>query len=421
MKNTQAFLLSVDRNFRKKSNTLFSISMIMLLIILINCIVLSYSKITYIKNKTLHLLNTSPKSTFFLDWKMESPSFDDLNSIQKNINKYFPEISYGRFLFCDTIIKEFINNEKILQISRNQHKSDNDRLLQNINISNMDIALPFLYIDDNIEELCKLKLLKGESINVDINNNNIPVVIGYNYWGLLDIGDVFSSLAYEESFQVVGVLSKGAQWLSEEKLGTSLNYSKILDNYIVAGSCKILDNNFDSFGTVIINNKDESIKDEIEKYIGLYGYEVDCENVIELMDKSLEEEADLLKVYITIIAFIGIIGILSVTSLSIISVLLLKKEMGIMYSVGFSLKDMIKITIMENLLKVTIGALLGYIISFIYVYFNSWDFEKPVIMDIESSYIIVVIIIIQIVTMLSVIIPLNLIKKSSPSNLINYG
>jgi len=128
------------------------------------------------------------------------------------------------------------------------------------------------------------------------------------------------------------------------------------------------------------------------------------------------------------IATIGIFGVI------LVSVLERLREFGIMRAIGTKFSSIVKIIFLESFVMGMVGFLIGSLLSFLTLYyFNSYGLNLSNISDaldefgidaitytiIKSDYFIISFFAVFISTMLSVIIPLRVLKKSKPVEVIN--
>lgn len=423
MKNIQAFELSVDRINRNRRHSFFCVIIVAVIAVLINAIMISYEKITYVKVKTEQLLNVSTENTYVVDWGMSMVDPENVVRIKQEINDISGVKGAGMFTYSYILVEEFADKEEFQDINLAVAMSESRVNQTGAGQQEWQKKLTnVLCVDNSISGLCSLNVASGSNdLSEASDDGSIPVLVGYNYRELLKIGDTFTNATNGEVYKIIGILEKGAKWLSDNEIGSSINYCTELDNYIVVGSSELLDGLFSSTGFIYIMDNDVNLNsNRIDSIIENYGYFAESKSIKQVLDESLKDEKSLLEKYSAILLFLGSIGILTLTSISMVSVLTAKRDMGILYSVGFTLKDLIKITIWENISKVITGSVLGYAFSFMYLYNKSADYEKQIVRDLEvSATPLLIFVVMVVISVISVILPICMLKKNGPSKLIS--
>ena len=425
MKILKIIDMAVDRINRNIWHSIFCVIIIATLAVLVNTILVSYNKIVYVKNKTEELIDKPTDDTYVVEWGIADVDYEDLKLIKEQHNSMEEIKGAGMFTYGHTFIKEFMDNEEFQKINQEIIKEDSSLFQENFIMMEMEKkSTNMLLIDDEISDLCKLEVIEGSNVlSQELENGAIPVIAGYNYKDLLNVGDVFNNYydSYEgEKYQVIGILKEGENWLSDNEIGSDINYCKCLDNYLVVGSCKVLDNSFVSTGYFYVTKEDaKQASAKADNIINSFGYFAESKSITDKLEDSLSEERELLKMYIGTLLFLGSIGIITLSAISILSVIITKKDIAIMYSIGFTLRDMKRVTLWENTLKVVTGAVIGFAISLGYIYVSAMEYEQSMILDIELSFIPVVILAMMLViAFISVIIPTKILNRYCPSELI---
>ena len=426
MKILKILEMAMDRINRKIWYSIFCVVIIASITFLVNTVLVSYNKITYVKDKTTQLIDKPVENTYVVEWGIADVKSEDLMAIKEEHNNIEGVLGAGMFMYGHTFISEFMDDTRFQKINE---------YIINEEVSSLEMDIPelvemrmkttkMLLVDNDISDLCKLEVENGSNdLCIKLDNGTIPVIAGYNYRDLLNVGDTFtnySDVYNHEKYEIIGILKQGQVWLSENELGSSINYSKCLDNYLVAGSCQLLDASFSSVGYMYItDNNDKYVSKKVDSIINSYGYSAKSKTVDEKLEESLSEERDLLKMYVGTFLFLGSIGILTLSTISVLSVIITQKDIGIMYSIGFTLRDMKKITVMENILKVLTGVVIGFAISFSIMYYSAMEYEQHMIVDIEMSELpIIILAVMLIIAFVSVIIPIKMLEKYSPTELI---
>lgn len=413
MKKVKAIGLSSDRLAKNWKYTFFCILLIGVLTILINIVLINYESITYVKRCVSKFVKTDVDKTYIIDFDIQEVKSEDLSLLPEELNKDLECELYGNYIYASTKINEFKGKKEFQNINK---KVYDESVLNPENRISFDVVKNYtniLCIGENLGRMCDLKYEFGEScFNFQSEDNLIPVVVGYNYKDILKVGDMFTSAVYEEKYQVVGVLKQGESWLAADSLGSNIEFSKCLDNYIIVSRGDILTHNYGNLYYFVSNYDKELVIKKTKAMLNKMGYSVNVYTLEEQLNESLKEEFELIRTYVVVLIFLSSIGVVTLSSISVNSVIDEMKNIGIMYSIGFTYKDMRNITISENVLKILVGSVVGFAISYSYIYSNSLSYEKDIINEIEFSTMPLIILAIMIViTMLSVVIPLRYVKK----------
>jgi ABC-type antimicrobial peptide transport system permease subunit len=298
----------------------------------------------------------------------------------------------------------------------------------------------------------KLKLKEGRSFNdEDFQLNEVmeeePIIIGYNLAEYLKVGDIIidkkvfdkGNLTIERRYKVIGVAQKGSLIYVNSGSSSGLANLRLDDNAIykpfnkvkaavVGENNKLVEGNINELEEALyvaqnmfveVEDKEsiDRIKDEVERLFNNYNlpYKVDkhSEESSRLLQetKSFVIEAAAFAIVITLLSVIGIAGTL------LFSIKGRFREFGIRLSQGATLNNLCKLVCCElmfvNILSFSIASVGGY---FALKNFQLYDLSALIGHIYGFS-----IGIFELVTVLTVIVPLRQIKKLNPVELIRGG
>ena len=125
------------------------------------------------------------------------------------------------------------------------------------------------------------------------------------------------------------------------------------------------------------------------------------------------------KSWIVLAIFAFVIGMLCMSSVAIVTVLSRKNDIGILYAVGFSEKNITGIVVIENMLQIGFGCIIGYCIALLLSISGNTYFNIEKIIDIQLRQgILYVSGIYLLCTLIASIVPIIIINKSKPFELI---
>ncbi len=201
------------------------------------------------------------------------------------------------------------------------------------------------------------------------NNGRIPIVVDYNtlVWiyngGLGEIYEVESELGRKVKLEVIGVLENtvfGGTFLMwqdnlEELYPNSAEYRYVLFKFKPG---------------VKSNSEDAAV--ELEQALYIYG--LDAQAISELIRKNREYEQSFMVLFQAFLAFGLILGMIGLGVITTRTVLERKVEIGILRSLGFTRKMILKSFLIELSFIVLLALLMSFIIGLVssYLAFGSW-------------------------------------------------
>lgn len=372
---------------------------------------------------------------------LQGQSFSDISEIYELSKNY---LEFTEYLEENTDgYLTYHNDNYVIDLSEEEYEKK-DIITNMIGRYNRgDVMVPVistLEIDGNYEKVIDIPIAEGRVFNEDefykTNEENIPIILGNNFVGIYEIGDIIKSVV-GNNFKVIGFLKDGFSFFRN---GTLENFITDLTLY--------------DYGA-IIPRMEKTLIDPIMSYIrlqeGCFYYLSENENreaMIDMIDKKANElQIDVKSVVIEDVLnkvskerkednkdslYLGlVILVFTVASLAISTLALInyrKREFGILIATGGSIKDIIKILIYEMGIILGVSFLLYQLSNLRFrwrylteEYIRSNGYVKNIFYDtgnIELQTYIKVYLVIAMLLILISAIPINRIRKFKPKDLI---
>lgn len=429
MKFGSLIRFATDFIYKKKINLFFVSMMCIISVILINLIIVEYYSINYEKREIERVVKYKPKDIGYIKY-----SYDELKKMdKKKENKILLELKKikgikqcGTFDNVSILFDELYKNDEYLKMRKEIVNSMVEEIHSEFNEVERLMMSQVLYkysnvlkIEPNMLNLCDLDIYKGKIIIK--KNGYIPLLIGYKYHDFIKIGQILTSTTDKKKYIVTGILKKNSRWLTNGDISNASNTSINLDNIFVAIDDEML--NYDSSYIIFDESNNENTRSNvlkmIEKVSEKYKINFKILTIEEIICNMNSDMFLISKSWIALAIFSLIIGILSMSSVAIVTVLSRKSDIGILYALGFSEKIIGMIIIIENILQIGFGCIMGFCIAFFLSIYDNTTFVVERVIDIQFKQGIISITGIFILcTLIASITPLIILNKSKPSELI---
>lgn len=429
MKFGSLIRFATDFIYKKKINLFFVSMMCIISVILINLIIVEYYSINYEKREIERVVKYKPKDIGYIKY-----SYDELKKMdKKKENKILLELKKikgikqcGTFDNVSVLFDELYKNDEYLKMRKEIVNSMVEEIHSEFNEVERLMMSQALYkysnvlkIEPDMLNLCDLDIYKGKIIKK--KNGYIPLLIGYKYHDFIKIGQILTSTTDKKKYIVTGILKKNSRWLTNGDISNASNTSINLDNIFVAIDDEML--NYDSSYIIFDESDNENTRSNvlkmIEKVSEKYKINFKILTIEEILCNMKSDMFLISKSWIALAIFSLIIGILSMSSVAIVTVLSRKSDIGILYALGFSEKIIGMIIIIENILQIGFGCIMGFCIAFFLSIYNNTTSVVERVIDIQFKQGIISITGIFILcTLIASITPLIILNKSKPSELI---
>lgn len=415
-KNTLGFAL--DSITRHLILAIISIILVAFSVLFVETLMCEYATLHTSEIEVKETLNTKEQQLFFLksssvvDQEYEGKLYEFRDEINKIDGVRTGEISYEHCLVDNTNavydLKEALGNVEDIE------DYDDDTLM-----------IPCLSITNNIN-ICDVYTIEGDRITFDYEGDadNYGIYVGYEYADILPEGAVLTRTLQDRviRYEVLGVLEKGSKWVGELSNISYSSYNKAvynLDNYIIIESSD--DNIYQSEGLYIYieDYNDTQLIETIKEIANKYNQYLYIETVNQCFDKINEEFKDENFTIKVLMVFFSIVTISAMAVTVVANIYRDKKTYGVFYSVGFSTKDLVRMSSIENGIKYMLGAVIAYAYAaYVYlapVYEEQLMVNRIVMFKYVAPTVIIYVIILSVI---SALISAKILKKYKPVQLI---
>lgn len=308
---------------------------------------------------------------------------------------------------------EQLNNE-IRNIEGIKYSGIYSENLMDINSGSVDA----MYISSNLLPLCQVRDEKGEDISFQKIQGKNPIYVGYNLKDMYPVGYEFLDEYTGEAYVVKGVLAQNSQWIQGQ-----IDFAELyvtLDNYVVADMDKkietrrVLLTGLDTFCYVIDDDANaEQIKNEIFKLADDCG--LDLYSIINIDERLENNKMELYADAVTLYMAYGmlVLSVVTVVISAMISIYLRKSSIGVMYAIGYSVKDVKKMVVLENAIKIFMAYMVAY--AFWSINERNIYLENISILRIITPFLLFGIILLVVI---SSVLPIKQLSRMYPATLI---
>lgn len=223
-----------------------------------------------------------------------------------------------------------------------------------------------LFVSEELLSMLPLKNTDGEVCEFSTDGTAIPVFVGYGLKDEYPAGTVFRNS--NVTYKVIGVLKKHSLWPAgknyygnlmslDDMFVMGVGHSKPLRDISVYGDFLL---GLDNFYYFLEPDADrEQIQKAVieaagEKELRIYDAYL-LEDAIDDERQSMLREPEYFLMPLSLVIISTVVMFLS----AILNVIIRKKNIGVMYTIGYSGKDIVRIFTMENVMKVLLGALMA--------------------------------------------------------------
>ncbi|WP_297990680.1 ABC transporter permease, partial [uncultured Anoxybacillus sp.] len=284
----------------------------------------------------------------------------------------------------------------------------------------------------------KFQLLKGRKLNKKdfekTNKDVIPILIGYGYHNVFHIGDRFQALAglgenaFFVTYEVVGILEKGAKWLSANDY--LIDYANELDRFFVAPYFPEERDGRAMDVAVRLNNLFLQLSDKkdfpyVKKIIKQKGQELGIYPTVKTISNEMKDYQNNTKQSVRFTLTVGLffvaVTLIGVISVTISSIQARKYDIGVMMVTGASKHDIGRMVVMELSLIVVTSAIIGVMLSY-WTEWNNTFFEHNIRLQAFTWSLYVKIMVVScFIILISSLIPLWSVNKLALRNLVEGG
>lgn len=211
----------------------------------------------------------------------------------------------------------------------------------------------------------KEKALPGSRRNARRSDEKISVLVGYNLREDYPIGYSFKDQATDIEYVVTDILQEGSRWFAGQlefgQFDIDLDDCLIVDEDVCM---KRRDQKLNGLATFAYVKESESdanqIKDDmvsLAKECGLDLYNVySIRQILEKNEQSVFDDS--IEYYLVVVMLI--LAVIVAIVCSMINVFLRKNSIGVMYAVGYSMRDIQVMVLLENVIKIGVAFVIAY-------------------------------------------------------------
>ena len=259
-------------------------------------------------------------------------------------------------------------------------------------------------------------------------DNIYPIFIGSDMKDFLSLGDILTFKNREEKFIVAGVLKEGAN--APSRWGISTYSDTLMDTkmLVCVEDVDKFKNSIDDYIYYVCDEKDnEEVSSQLRKLSKECNYDIKIENAQESVElwRTVNGMSDNKRFIATVMLLF--LAIISVTTVVTAMCMMKTREYGIMYTIGVTFGDIKKLIIFYDILVVLFGSVCAWLLKDYKInemYPNNGEFEFYRNMWIITHNIIMPVLILIcgcIIVLAASYVPLKIMKRKSPAEMIKKG
>lgn len=242
-------------------------------------------------------------------------------------------------------------------------------------------------------------------------NEYTPVVVSSDMSLRFKVGDIIDSRYLEKAGLVVGVLERNAMVITPGAGGNGIDLNDVFttaENMIIACVDEISER--DEMGTKVIKVSPQN-QQEVFDTIGDITYTFTFKD---MSDRAYEGNSLLTEMQTVVFVLMIIVCVTGVSSSNLLETIICKKRYAVYFMCGMDWADSVRISFVQSLIKLFIPSVLGYI------GFMMWcDGQHYYALRITGVNIILTILLVMSVFVLTSLMPLFDIKRTSPVKIIS--
>lgn len=250
----------------------------------------------------------------------------------------------------------------------------------------------------------------------DFESEYTPVVLGCNYIGKFKLGDIVplwvESAESDRGFvdcKVIGFLARDTMILQTGSSGSDMSTDMLFEigNDTIIASVEHL-TEYGRFGTVVKASpqNQQTVLDAVCDITETFTFRY-------MADNSYEDNKIMTEMQSVIFILMMIVCIAGVSSGNLLATIACKKKYAIYFMCGMDWKTGVRITLAESVIKLVLPAIIGY--TMFMRWCVKWDYWQ---LRVTSVNVIVTVIFIAVIFLLTSLMPLLDIKRTSPVKII---
>lgn len=224
--------------------------------------------------------------------------------------------------------------------------------------------LEILYIDKGIYKLGKA-FSNGENRKLEsVEGESIPVLAGYTYAKKYPVGSSFEF--WGEKYVVVGSLPKDAGWIPEDGITRNKDAYCIDQCFVTFSDYLAASPYYGLNGAYVILQENVSVeqaKKLLKEHAKECGVDVSVQTIDNYLSGVIRSKRNSERDFLKELSVILLVCIITVSTGNIALLLLRKREIGILYSCGYSRRDILLSLVVEAGCKAAACLVLWYMMS----------------------------------------------------------
>ncbi len=291
--------------------------------------------------------------------------------------------------------------------------------------------------EPSLVNMGNLKLSDEEKANlVNYYGEYEPALLGYNYKGIVNIGDVFTLSPYkEDSCVVVGFLDKGASWPKSQGMfsGSSNMDAYTLDDQGILITDKYKDYDIYMGAAVDVyyickEGQAQKVKTDVIRYANEQGISISVTNQGEQIEnEKVENSITSDKTFIAAL-LLFVLAVISISVTTAVYCVLSKKNYGVMMVCGVRASEVVQMIIAQNALIICVSAIVAWMVRQIEIFDTLFprledyavQFENIRFFVCHQSYMpLIFVVAVIVVLLISSVVPIVFMRKMSLVELIH--
>lgn len=374
-------------------------------------------KIIDFQNKSKELFKTENVFTI----SILPNQFRKLKITNEDLDKFYnfiqndEDLSMGLY---DVGSVQLLDDSKNIKFNFESYLSKN---FENSYFNNPDGKNPIISIDKSFTNIYDLKIAEGNKFdfnNLNLDTDYIPVLVGQAYKQKYNLNDLIRTDYKDKVFKIIGFLDYGQYFITDSS-NPFLDYL-FLDNAIVIPEDfnNITNTNFklqyikNSILKYNDGTKKEELKHRVEQYLNECNIEGEVKEYTELKNQFLYA-VGVPKVYeMFLYGAVLSCSIVGIATMIIMQITYRKKEIGIKFAVGYTKAHVICSLIRDAAIIITVA----YVIAL--SYYKIYNVNNLFMINVNLQNSIVLFIICFILFVITTIIPISVLIKTKPKDLI---
>jgi putative ABC transport system permease protein len=365
--------IAISSMWKRKLSVFLMMTQLVLSFWVMNHAFISMDVVHYQEKKLFAVMQMDKDTTLRLSFADvdDTEWFAERFSHLENFIKQTPGVQrYGSFDTTSITPENLPNQRAFLEQNKKQYAGTR---LENA-IENSKIV----FLDKGIYSYAKFKIINGRPLGeADFTKKDgdvIPVLIGYNYRDVINLGDRFETIIHEKKivYEVVGVLEQRSEWLSgNDYIADPVDN---LDNFFLAPFFPIVRESEPMDVAVRMHNtfiQLDSVEmfNQVSAAILEKGRELGINPTLATVGDELQAYRENRKQVSNFSLFMGmfflVISIIGIVSVTLSSIHARKHELGVRMVAGATKRDISMIILMELVWIVTVSAVSGVMLNYV--------------------------------------------------------